>query len=105
MGETVIERRCNAVPIAQFQRSLQRVVIAGRRGFKLVYHDEARKSHGSGGRIDLVDIAVAEEFAALRAHKAHFQCDALTESLLEIQVVDMYIRGAELRVHREYVGR
>ena len=112
------------MPGTQAQAGLERVVVRVGGGLNEVHVEEAepgekgvegpRRAAVAGGlRVvagdelwrGLIDVAIAEEFAARRAHVTHLPDREVSEFVLDVQVVVFHIGRARVPVHGKHVRR
>ena len=86
------------MPVANLQRGLQRFVVAAGSGFELIHINESWKCDGAGCRVDLIDVAVAKQLAPGGTNKANLNSDIGGQFLLNIRVVDVNVRCANILI-------
>ena len=84
--------------IAQLPRDLQAVVTRAGRGLKLIDNVEAGKWKCASDRIVLIEIAEAEQLGPGRTHVADLQRHGSAQRLLDVQVVILNVRRADIGI-------
>src|SRR6185503_12304662 len=114
MRPGVVDLRRETFAIAHGERSLQRVVIRDGAGLEMIDVEECSAGRrewpivkgplGRDTRVQrLVDIAITKQFFAGRADVANFEYAISEQLVLNIQVVVLDVRRAQVRIDCEYI--